>query len=200
MEKEIQTAKIETFSELLRTASKEVGAEYFKLPFAGRDEVELQYRERVYCYELYHQMRSLWGQFRNPDGLTLSAEVDKRGHKHFIGTVLDSKIPDFLLHVAGHMGNNHTVVEVKTAKAKSEALSKDLIKLNDFLCMENAYQNAILLIFGRDEKTEEEVRKAYKEAAIVIEARSEAIKRHNKIDVIEIWLHEECRSSAQKCQ
>ncbi|HBJ86331.1 MAG TPA: hypothetical protein DDZ88_21240 [Verrucomicrobiales bacterium] len=176
---EAQEPKIETFSDLLKEASKKVTEDYFKLPIASK--VEEDYRERVYCYELYHQMRCLWSRFHNPDKLTLTAEVDKRGHEHFIKTLLDSKIPDFLVHVAGGMGNNHTVMEVKTAKADSAKLSQDLIKLNDFMNMRSgAYQHGILLIFGDSKRIKEEV----------IKAREKAEEARKGLKPIDVWIHD----------
>jgi hypothetical protein len=184
---ETQEPKIGTFSDLLKEASKNVTKEYFKLPIAGqRDEVEEVYRERVYCYELYHQMRCLWSRFHNPGKLSLTAEVDKRGHKHFIGTILESKIPDFLVHTAGNMQNNHTVVEVKTANANSQKLSEDLNKLNDFMSMANgAYQHGILLIFGDSKNIKKEVTEARRIAAGC-----------QKLEQIGVWVHDKVGAPA----
>jgi hypothetical protein len=44
-------------SDVLAEATAAIEARYFRLPIAGGDPI---YRERVYCYELYHQMRLLW--------------------------------------------------------------------------------------------------------------------------------------------
>lgn len=46
---------METFVKILRKATANIPPEYFQLPIAGREDPI--YRERVYCYELYHQMR-----------------------------------------------------------------------------------------------------------------------------------------------
>lgn len=59
---------------ILSEAAGAVDAMYFQLNIDGGDPV---YRERVYCYELYHQMRCRWpsdGQFY------LNGEVDKSAH------------------------------------------------------------------------------------------------------------------------
>jgi hypothetical protein len=40
------------FSDILRAATSQIGEEYFCIAIAGGNPV---YRERVYCYELYHQ-------------------------------------------------------------------------------------------------------------------------------------------------
>src|SRR5262245_39939149 len=44
-------------SNLLALATADIDQEYFQLPIHGGGPV---YRERVYCYELYHQMRRRW--------------------------------------------------------------------------------------------------------------------------------------------
>jgi hypothetical protein len=43
--------------EALAQATQAIEASYFLLPIAGRDRPIK--RERVYCYELFHQLRSL---------------------------------------------------------------------------------------------------------------------------------------------
>src|SRR5437867_7565620 len=98
----------------LRRASQQVGEEYMMLPVAGADP---QYRERVYCYELYHQWRCQWPT-RFP--YALSGETDKRKHAHVRGKYLDDIKPDFLVHEPGNMDpdSNLLAVEVKAANAK----------------------------------------------------------------------------------
>lgn len=67
-------------------------------------------RERVFCYELYHQMRRIQENTRQ-NKLTLNGEIDKRGHKKFARK--DQKNPDFVLHIPGEMIGNTIIVEVK---------------------------------------------------------------------------------------
>ena len=62
--------------DLIGSASAHIGADYFQLPVADADAV---YRERVYCYELYHQLRCLWKDFP----FSLGGEIDKQGNPHF---------------------------------------------------------------------------------------------------------------------
>lgn len=106
----------------LLCASSEVGTEYFQLPVAGQEEPE--YRERVYCYELYHRWRCHW-----PEGFlfSLSGEVDKQGHPLIRG----GEKPDFLVHVPGQM-SNLLVVEVKPKSAEPTRMADDLKKLTKF--------------------------------------------------------------------
>ena len=59
------------FTGILREATARVAPDYFLLPVHGAPSV---YRERVYCYELYHQMRLLWP---GDCPYRLNGEVDK---------------------------------------------------------------------------------------------------------------------------
>ena len=124
-------------------ATAEVGPAYFELPVAGqRDAI---YRERVYCYELYHQWRSRW---RNDFAYSLGGEIDKSGHPVIRG---GSK-PDFLVHVPGNMGNNLLVVEVKPATASRRKMADDLVKLCRFRRTPIDYSDAFFLIYGVEEE------------------------------------------------
>ena len=69
--------KMEAFTEILIAATASLEEEYFRLPIDDGDPV---YRERVYCYELYHRMRERWPY---PCEYFLSGEVDKGGHPYF---------------------------------------------------------------------------------------------------------------------
>jgi hypothetical protein len=64
---------MEQLTEILRQATAAISNDYFLLPIRGADPV---YRERVYCYELYHQMRLRWPQ---GSPCRLNGEVDKSG-------------------------------------------------------------------------------------------------------------------------
>ena len=85
-----------TFDEILRRASRNVQEQWFQLPISGGDPV---YRESVYCYELYHQMRCRW-----PKGTDciLCGEVDKGGTP-ISGLVNES--PTFLCTLQARTGS-----------------------------------------------------------------------------------------------
>lgn len=106
----------------LLCASSLVGQEFIQLPVAGAEEPE--YRERVYCYELYHQWRSHW-----PQGFpfSLSGEIDKSGHP----LIRNKTKPDFLVHIPGQM-TNLLIVEVKPKNAIRSEMAEDLVKLTHF--------------------------------------------------------------------
>ncbi len=131
------------FIKCLMKAIQNIDARYFQLPVARKRNDELIYRERVYCYELYHQMRLLLG---DDFPYTLDGELDKRGHAIISG----GKKPDFIIHVPGEMEQNLVVIEVKTVVAVKGDINKlrnDFGKLGMFIS-EAKYYRAIMLIYG----------------------------------------------------
>ena len=132
-----QTQDYEAFSGMLREALDKVPDEYMYVPVLGRSQPI--YRERVFCYELYHQLRCLWGSFP----YTLAGELDKAGHS-LIG---NNAKPDFLIHRPGSMRGNFIAMEVKPAIAPVRKLVDDLVTLNWFVSEAN-YAFGLLLIYG----------------------------------------------------
>ena len=92
----------ECFRRLLVDAPAAIDSAYFLLPVAYVDggSVE-QYRERVYAYELYHQLRARWPHWP----YSLGGEVDKSDHTIVRGGPLDNAKPDLLVHIPGQMTN-----------------------------------------------------------------------------------------------
>ena len=129
------------FLKCLMKAMQNIDSHYFQLHFAGSD--ELKYRERVYCYELYHQLRLLLG---DDFPYKLDGELDKQGHAIISG----KEKPDFVIHVPGEMKQNLVVIEVKTLVAVEGDINKlknDFGKLERFIS-EAKYYRAIMLIYG----------------------------------------------------
>ena len=118
----------------LERATQAIGEPYFLLPIAGRD-LPIK-RERVYCYELYHQLRAA---LRGVP-LILTGEPDKRGHPDF-----PPINPDFILHTPGHHRDNSAVIEVE-CRLGLEHLIKDLRNLKTM--QGRGYQTLILLLFA----------------------------------------------------
>jgi hypothetical protein len=132
------------FLDILFNASQRMGAEYFQLPVAGKQEPI--YRERDYCYELYHWMRQCTpGDF----GYRLDGEADKSGHS-IIEKYAGKVIPDFIIHNPGSMEQNLTVMEVKPVVGAKKGFIKDVNNLSKFLRPEINYYRAILLVYGDD--------------------------------------------------
>lgn len=135
----------EFFMACLRRAGVEMEDHYFQLPVAELDEPV--YRERVYCYELYHQLRRCLGDHFP---WKLHGEVDKEKHP-IIHPELGPKKPDFIVHRPDKMDNNLIVIEVKSLAVKDriQDLRDDIKKLKGFLTLKKgAYYRGIMLIYG----------------------------------------------------
>jgi len=134
---------IDRFINLLGEATARIQAQYFHLPVAGLEDAI--YRERVYTYELYHQLRLLLDAEDRFREYALGGEVDKSGHP-----VIRRCAPDFVLHIPGRM-TNLAVVEVKPINADAEGLRKDKQTLEYFVSNEVRYQLGIELVYGDGE-------------------------------------------------
>lgn len=137
----IDTALSEMVATVLAASTKVVDP-YFTLPVArGANSVaeaaESVLRERVYAYELYHQLRSLDARSR----FTLTAEPDKRGHP----VIKDRSNPDFVFHFPGSMTENVAILEVK--RATSVDVKSDLAKFHRYLTT-HSYHHCLWLVFG----------------------------------------------------
>lgn len=129
------------FIDLLMRSCAGVGHTYYQLPQARGDRV---YRERVYCYELYHQMKCRWGELP----YSLGGEVDKAGHPIFRDGPYRHSKPDFLVHTPGDMGGNLAVVEVKASTSSLNAMRADIEKLAWYCGEPACYYGAVLLVYG----------------------------------------------------
>lgn len=130
-----------SFLQCLMEAGEKIEPHYFQIPIAGSG--ELKYRERVYCYELFHQLRIALG---DDFPYKLDGEVDKEGHP-IIHPTLGPKKPDLIVHKAGKMNRNLVVIEVKPINLNNQGLKKDINTLKGFLGKARYYR-AIILIYG----------------------------------------------------
>jgi hypothetical protein len=136
--------QFDIFFGMVAAAASHVGDMYFQLPVAELDDPI--YRERVYCYELYHWIRDGWDGF----DFSLGGEVDKSGHPVFReGRYARSK-PDFLCHRPGDMDGNLACVEVKPCVRPADEFREDLRKLTWF-CGNARYYRGIFLVYGTEE-------------------------------------------------
>lgn len=118
-------------------ATSNIDKHYFALPVAGVKKPLL--RERVYCYELYHQLRQV---LSDETQLVLTAETDKRGNPTFTD---GHPIPDFIFHRPGDHQENSAVVEVE-CRVSRRHLRKEF---RTFKCLQaKRYRQFILLLFG----------------------------------------------------
>ena len=142
------------FVDMLRQATQAIEGDYFKLPIAGDVPI---YRERVYCYELYHRLRCRWPDARDFE-YRLGGEVDKAGHK-LMRDLGAHGIPDLLVHGPGYMDRNLVIVEVKPAKRVNENnLATDLHKLREFI-VHAGYRLGVYLIYGGEKSDLDNVRR-----------------------------------------
>lgn len=136
MEKEF-----EIFEMMVAAATGRIASIYFQLPVAELEDAI--YRERVYCYELYHQLRLDWNDF----DFSLGGEVDKAGHPIFRSGPYAHAKPDLLVHRPGDMECNLACVEVKPCVRPAGELREDLKKLTWF-CRNARYYRGMFLVYG----------------------------------------------------
>lgn len=127
------------FIGLLCAATQKIDRVYFQLPVAGKEDPS--YRERVYCYELYHQLRNMLDSHGCGDHV-LSGEIDKSSHP-----IIRKCSPDFVFHEPGETGGL-VVVEVKPINAAADGIKKDLDNLEYFTSPEVQYEKGVWLVYG----------------------------------------------------
>ncbi|NBJ36124.1 methionyl-tRNA formyltransferase-like protein [Serratia fonticola] len=173
--------KMHWFNEIFEGATQAIGSAYFNLPVFGGTPV---LRERHYCYELYHQLRSRWPQ---DEQKILSGEIDKAAHHYLKGLIGSEPIPDFLIHIPDTMTND-TVIEVKSATFSQMGVNKDLVNLSLFT-LAAGYERAIFLLFGPDinQKRIDQVSNSY----------DYLLKNGYELGNIEFWIHGECEKKAE---
>ena len=158
------------FDEILCRATANISAEYFQLPVDGG---MLIYRERVYCYELYHQMRCLWP--KEGTDLRLNGEVDKKAHPVMSKFDMHLAIPDLLVHGPGYMARNFAVIEIKPQTAIATGIEKDIRTLTEFRRFAK-YERAIYLHYGHELPD-----------GLLSTIQAEAVKANSP--KIEVWFH-----------
>ena len=125
------------YIDILKKALSKVEAEYFKPRTTYQPKGIV--RERIFCYELYHQMRI------SPNNkLSLHGEIDKSGHRDF----LKSLNPDFVFHAQTTHLANTLVIEVKGRIVRKE-IKKDFETLLFFVGHEdNPYQAGAFVLYN----------------------------------------------------
>lgn len=115
------------FIKLVKDSLESVEPNYYKLVTADGNQIV---RERVFCYELYHQMRLKQTSSKDLI-LDIHGEIDKRGHEHF--KEKDQKNPDFIFHKTGEHKSNMLVIEVKGKLRTEKEITTDIDKLITFI-------------------------------------------------------------------
>jgi hypothetical protein len=169
---------MENLTEILMAATANIANTYFYLNVAGGPSI---FRERVYCYELYHQLRLRWN---DSSAYVLNGEIDKRAHPILQELGADYPKPDFLVHSPGNMNSNYAIIEVKHS-LDANGIRKDLATLDLFL-RRAQYMRAIYLFYGLYEETD--VNERVRALAAELE----------ELMPIEIWLHDRVQRPARQ--
>jgi hypothetical protein len=140
MGEQLATSEVREYLNLVKSALRRVESAYYKLTttYEPSDIV----RERVFCYELYHQIRSSMGPHHK---LSLNGEIDKRRHIDFDRK--DRKNPDFVFHIPGTHERNTIVVEVKGSLQASKGIVKDFDTIITFVS-KYQYKAGIFILYN----------------------------------------------------
>lgn len=166
--------KVHDFLEYyLLPAIDDIAEKYYQVPvLVNSRKTRVTHPERVFCYELYHQLRKKLGDTFEFD---LHGELPKSNRMFF----RKHKIPDLIIHSAGSMAKNQLVVEVKSGLDK-RGIEKDVETLTQFLIFSD-YHNAILLIYGhKQDEIEKEISNWFKN----IVSKDDLSKNMKKIMVV----------------
>lgn len=148
--------------EILEQGITAVEEKYFHFPISSNNQMMQIYRERVYCYELYHQIRILQKQMSCDlkQQIDINGEPDKRGHIW----INNGCNPDMIFHKAGTMTKNYLVVEVKNNlngklknnENKPDGVYKDFINLYYFIA-QYQYQKGCFHLYGLESNNKEKL-------------------------------------------
>jgi len=166
-------------SQIISTSTAGIDEMYFQLRIDGGDPI---YRERVYCYELYHQMRLRWPADTE---YYLNGEIDKAAHPILKKLGVENAKPDLLVHRPGYMEGNFAIIEVKHIAAQRQGILKDIETLSLFI-NKVGYERAIYLFYGYEDPN-------------AIKNKVKAAIQNVKIELatIELWVHNTVHSEAQ---
>lgn len=98
------------------------------------------HHERVFCYELYHQLRKIMEQNKLNEKVILQAELRKAQ----VGSEIEQLFkvqstdgvyyPDFLIHEPQTFDNQDLIIEVKAnPKLTVEDMKRDILKIDHFI-------------------------------------------------------------------
>lgn len=141
--KMITDKKTMSFLEQIQKAVKKVPNKFWKVKRASS--VKSVYRERVFCYELYHILRQMQDnkefkyKFRD-----INAEIDKSGDTAF----KTHYNPDFIFHTQGKDKQNFCAVELKVSLYGNsvQGVKKDFSTLADLIANHNYKIGVFILI------------------------------------------------------
>jgi hypothetical protein len=139
------------YNALIESASK-IDKRFYKVKLAYFNQTI--YRENVYCYELYYQLRKMLGE---EFPYLLSGEVDKASHPDIVERCHEFK-STFLIHQPGIFTPESLlsilyVCSLNYAFRYPDTLIDNFNKMNCAINLQDGYYRGILLIYG-DDKSE----------------------------------------------
>ncbi len=133
------------FLQILKESIFNIDDEYFSFNVAGNENpIE---RERIYCGELYHQIRNRINNFP----FLVNIEPDKKNHP-YIQELCGPINPDMVIHNPGVMSteSNLAVIEIKRSSGNlTVGIVKDVRTINCMTTIDNGYYGGIIIIFGQ---------------------------------------------------
>ncbi|MBN8202537.1 hypothetical protein LG291_25270 (plasmid) [Cytobacillus firmus] len=121
------------------------------------------HHERVFCYELYHQLRKIMEENQLDEKVILQAELRKTQ----VGSEIEQLFgiqstegvyyPDFLIHEPDTFDNQDLIIEVKAnPKLTYEDMIKDILKIDQFI-HRYQYKKGIFLAININEERREQL-------------------------------------------
>lgn len=147
--------KVNLLYKIFLQAASNVPEIYFDVPIAGTSNTI--YREQVYCYELYHQIRLL---LTDSAIIKLFGEIDKGGHPLIASTKFKRYKPDFIFHRPNKMNQNLIAVETKTVDARKSSVISSAEQFVNFV-KDGAYKLGIFYVYGNRKKIPEKFNIAF---------------------------------------
>jgi hypothetical protein len=131
---------VKEYIDLLKKALGQIEPGYFRLvtTYNPRGIV----RERIFCYELYHQIRL---SMEPRHTLSFHGEIDKSGHLDF--NRQDRANPDFVFHIPGTHLANTLVIEIKGSVNKRKGILKDFDTILTFIS-KYRYSAGIFILYN----------------------------------------------------
>ncbi len=135
----------EYFIKFIKESLESVEQKYYSIPIAHHNKEII--RERMFCYEFYHQMR-LKQKPNSP--IQIHGEIDKNGYPKEYN--LKRRNPDFIFHQSGNQEKNMVIMEVK-GRIHGPAIKKDFETITHFLNKDGLnYRIGVFVLFNHSQK------------------------------------------------
>ena len=150
-------SKKEQYIKLLTNAVKNVDLKYIDIRTKIDKPDYIKCYERIFCYELYHQIRCLQTK-RNLEDYVIWGEPLKSYFEH----IENGKMPDFLFHKP-KTEDNLIIVEVKMVESLNSGVDDDFKKIENYL-ENNNYKIGVFICIGLSaDETREKIKNKLKD-------------------------------------